>query len=66
MTREEFGEVCCIICPLCDSADEERKLARYRNPTREWVHDVVLGSTRQHTLCRANAFRNSRFAEEAV
>lgn len=66
MTPADFDEICCLVCPYCAAG----VASRYRVSTREHTHDSVDGTpnrhTRHHTLCRANGFRNSRFAKESA
>ena len=54
MTRAEFHEQCCRLCPLCFNDTQ----LRYRPETREWVHDSRSQASFSITICRANAFRN--------
>ena len=57
LSKEEFEEVCELVCPLCRTG----ATMRYREPTKEWVHD----GNGMHSICWASGLRTSRFAEEA-
>jgi hypothetical protein len=46
----DFGELCRVICPLCDKGVE----VRYRPETNEYVHDQRSKTTFSHSLCLAN------------
>ena len=54
VSKEEFQEIVATTCPHCKAGFA----VRLRTDTGEWVHDQP-----GHTICWANGFRNSRFAE---
>ena len=56
LTDEEFEAMATDNCPACKSGS----VPRYREETREFVHDYVKGSSFSHQLCLSNGMRNAR------
>ncbi len=60
LTKEEFDEICKLVCPQCRMG----AALRQRQDTGEWVHDhsVAVGVAQRyisHGLCWSNGLRNS-------
>jgi len=62
LTQAEFDIECKKQCPHCDAGEK----LRWRESTKEWVHDFSFGVIYQkllrragmgHSLCGAHAFR---------
>lgn len=49
-----------LVCPNCRTG----AALRQRHDTKEWTHDIQLGTYYKHTICWANGFRNSRYKDE--
>lgn len=52
LTDAEFDAACVAICPLC----REQVALRYREATKEWVHDA----NNKHGICWASGLRKER------
>ena len=62
MTQAEFDAECKKLCPHCEAGEK----IRWRDNTKEWVHDFSFGgidpklgrrSGMGHSICQAHAFR---------
>lgn len=49
----DLEELCRAVCSLCAKGVD----LRYRPETSEYVHDMVTGVTRLHSICWANGLR---------
>lgn len=53
MTSEQFIQTCRDVCPHC-KADV---IVRWRDDSREYVHDIYRGTAVTHAFCLASHFR---------
>lgn len=66
LTDLEFEDECCRKCPHCYRARDMRKLGqlghtlRWREDTREHVHDFANRTSLTHAYCQATLLRKER------
>ena len=62
----EFEDECCRRCSHCYRARDMMKLGekghtlRFRDDTKEWVHDFIIAKCFSHFFCKANQLRKDR------
>lgn len=59
MIQDDFIEICKLVCPHCRKGLNP---SRRQDVSKEWQHQTGQAKT-TITICWANGFRNSRFAE---
>lgn len=56
LTDEEFESLVISNCPACMAGNA----VRFRDDTKEFIHDYVKGSAFSQQLCLSNGMRNAR------
>ena len=56
LSDEEFEKLASDNCPACKAGNA----VRFRDDSKEFVHDYAKGSSFSHQLCLSNGMRNAR------